>query len=130
MVKHTEKIRWWQPTNCLIVFDHFFFLREMGEEGEGRGRGVGVWRVKNIIWSDDKPAAESCLQPCETFCWTHSESPNNHIPQSVVQTWGEFVLHFAANSDRIFFFLKCEHKHIFPFRRIMNFAHELWVRKY
>ena len=23
MVKHTQKIRWQQPTNCLSVFDHF-----------------------------------------------------------------------------------------------------------
>ena len=26
MVKHTQTIRWQQPTNCLIVFDHFVGL--------------------------------------------------------------------------------------------------------
>ena len=26
MVKHTETIRWQEPTNCLIVFDHFVGL--------------------------------------------------------------------------------------------------------
>ena len=26
MVKHTQTIRWQQPTNCLSVFDHFVGL--------------------------------------------------------------------------------------------------------
>ena len=30
MVKHTQAIRWQQPTNCLSVFDHFVGLALKG----------------------------------------------------------------------------------------------------
>ena len=30
MVKHTQTIRWQQPTNCLSIFDHFVALSPEG----------------------------------------------------------------------------------------------------
>ena len=30
MVKHTQTIRWQQPTNCLSIFDHFVTLSPEG----------------------------------------------------------------------------------------------------
>ena len=30
MVKHTQTIRWQQPTHCLSVFDHFLWLALKG----------------------------------------------------------------------------------------------------
>ena len=42
MIKHTQTIRWQQPTNCLSVFDHFVGLAL---------KGLNIVNIMNITVS-------------------------------------------------------------------------------
>ena len=50
MVKHTQAIRWQQPTSCLSVFDHFveLALKELGKTKRVLSSNKVVFIAKEI----------------------------------------------------------------------------------
>ena len=51
MVKHTQKIFWQQPTNCLSVFDHFVGLALKGLSQSYCNRKT--WPTVNIVGHEE-----------------------------------------------------------------------------